>query len=79
MTTQRVGAFEGNSFQSIDDDPLTFSLIRRKLALILAASVVFICNDDDIENSSSDELLDKLFDSTRQTIIDCFKMCDYVR
>ena len=43
--------------------------IRRKLALISAASVVFIF-DDDIENSSSDGLLVKLFDSTRQTIID---------
>jgi hypothetical protein len=42
---------EGNYFQSIDGDPLKFSLIRRKLALIPAASVVFICDDDDIENS----------------------------
>ena len=44
-----------------------------------AASVVFICDDDDIENSSSDELLVKLFASTRQSIIDRIKMCDYVR
>jgi hypothetical protein len=35
-----------------------------------AASVVFICDDDDLENSSSDGLLVKLFDSTRQSIID---------
>ena len=70
---------EGNYFQSIDGDPLKFSLIRRKLPLIPAASVVFICDDDDIENCSSDELLVKLFDSTRQSIIDCIKMCDYVR
>jgi hypothetical protein len=70
---------EGNYFQSIDGDPLKFSLIRRKLALIPAASVVFICDEDDIENSSSDGLLVKLFDSTRQSIIDCIKMCDYVR
>jgi hypothetical protein len=58
---------EGNYFQSIDGDALKFSLIRRKLALIPAASVVFICDDDDIENSSSDGLLVKLFDSTRQS------------
>ena len=70
---------EGNYFQSIDGDPLKFSLIRRKLALIPTASVVFICDDDDIETSSSDGLLVKLFDSTRQSIIDCIKMCDYVR
>jgi hypothetical protein len=70
---------DGNYFQSIDGDPLKFSLIRRKLTLIPAASVVFICDDDDIENSSSDGLLVKLFDSTRQSIIDCIKMCDYVR
>jgi hypothetical protein len=36
---------EGNYFQSIDGDALKFSLIRRKLALIPAASVVFICDD----------------------------------
>ena len=70
---------EGNYFQSIDGDPLQFSLIRRKLALIPATSVVFICDNDDIDNSSSDGPLVKLFDSTRQTIIDCIKMCDYVR
>lgn len=85
MTKQTVrfnsnsNVIEGNYFQSIDGDPLKFSLIRRKLALIPAASVVFICDDDDIENSSSDGLLVKLFDSTRQSIIDCIKMCDYVR
>jgi hypothetical protein len=50
---------KGNYFQSIDGDPLKFALIRRKLALIPAASVVFICDDDDIENSSSDGLLVK--------------------
>ena len=83
MTKQTVGCvrfnsnsnvIEGNYFQSIDGDALKFSLIRRKLALIPAASVVFICDDDDIETSSSV----KLFDSTRQSIIDCIKMCDYV-
>jgi hypothetical protein len=55
---------EGNYFQSIDGDPQKFSLIRRKLALIPAASMVFICDHDDIETFSSDGLLVKLFDST---------------
>ena len=70
---------EGNYFQSIDGDPLKVSLIRCKLALMPAVSVVFICDDDDIENCSSDGLVVKLFDSIRQSIIDCIKMCDYVR
>ena len=70
---------EGNYFQSIDGDPLKVSLIRRILALMPAVSVVFICDDDGIENCSSDGLLVKLFDSIRQSIIDCIKMCDYVR
>jgi hypothetical protein len=70
---------EGNYFQSIDGDPLKVSLIRRTLAIMPAVSAVFICDDDDIENSSSDGLLVKLFDSIRQSIVDCIKMCDYVR
>jgi hypothetical protein len=60
---------------------ITFMIffLQIQIYLIPTASVVFICDDDDIETSSSDGLLVKLFDSTRQSINDCIKMCDYVR
>jgi hypothetical protein len=61
---------KGNYFEQDQKNPFKFSVIKRKVALVPASSVIYILDDAQIENSTL--MLD---DNMYQTLI----KCDFVR
>jgi hypothetical protein len=64
----------GSYFQSKHDTPLTYTLIKRKPALVPSLSVLYLCFDLVIDDGTV-----ILSGDMHQTIPKCVSECDYVR
>lgn len=77
-TTYSAGAavIKGNYFQQSQVNPLQFTLIRNKLALVPSLSVLYICADISLKNAAVHLTLPE---DVHMSIMKCVDMCTYTR